>query len=210
VTGKGPFVQQTHDRIVSGTGAAITREGLVKVKVSDILVAAGVSRRTFYLYFPNKDQVVLSIYEDIARRLTNTVRAAVLGTPNPVEKIATAVDAFLEFEQGGGLILFLLQSDATRPDSLLAPIRERTLDDLVAVISDQVREHMGLVLDPLAYRALLMGIEQLVIHLQRDGVFTDTDRKRVRNIMQPTIMHLLAAGRHLPGPPDPEGSAEIG
>ena len=110
--------------------------------------------------------------------LLQVASAAVQSSEDPVDQLKRGISSYIDFQLDGGPVLILLQAEAMRRDSLLAPIREETLDALVALLDDGVSQHLSVSLDPLLYRGLLIGVEGLVIHVQRDGSFDEGDAQR--------------------------------
>jgi AcrR family transcriptional regulator len=49
------------DRLIEAAGACIDRFGLAKTTIEDIAAEAHVSRATIYRYFPNRDDLVVSV-----------------------------------------------------------------------------------------------------------------------------------------------------
>jgi AcrR family transcriptional regulator len=192
--------EKTHRRILDGAGRVLAERGLRDPTVQDILEEAGVSRRTFYQHFRSKEDLLVGLYAGAADALVAAVRAALEGTTDPTKKLVDTVEAYVRFQHDGGPLLIALQAEAIRTDSLLAPTRERALDALAALIDESVAGAIGIRVDPLVYRGLLMGIDGLVIHFQRDGTFTLEDSERVRRVIKPMFLAVILAARHMPGP----------
>ena len=108
------------------------------------------------------------------------------------------VAAYVEYQRQSGRGLMELQAEAIRPDSPLAPHRESTLDAVVGVVDEAVKQNIGLACDPLVYRAVLMGIEGMVIHLQRDGDFTVADGERINAASIALIFQMLEGIENMP------------
>lgn len=192
--------EKTHRRILDGAGRVLAERGLREPTVQDILEAAEVSRRTFYQHFAGKEDVLVALYHEAAEALVGAVREALERTTDPMERLAGTVEAYLRFQHAGGPLLIRLQAEAIGTDSLLATTRERALDAIVALVDDAVSDTTGIRVDPLVYRGLLIGIDGLVIHLQRGGTFTVEDRERVRRVIKPVFLAVILAAQHLPGP----------
>ncbi len=156
----------TAERILSGAATVVARRGLRDSTVQEVLVAAGVSRRTFYLHYPSIEGVMCDLYIQRMGELVDAVSQAMAGLSDPRIRVQAAVGACVEFQAAAGPLLIHLQTEAARPGSMLSPVRERTLDRLVALLSDEQR---GLTVSPLLLRGLLMGVEGLLHHLQRHG-----------------------------------------
>ena len=63
-------------RILAAVAEATAARGYARMSVEDVVRAAGVSRRTFYELFHNKDDVFLAAYDQVADLLIAGVRAA--------------------------------------------------------------------------------------------------------------------------------------
>lgn len=64
------FVKQNQrDRLTAGTIAAVAERGYPETTISDIVKAAGLSRRSFYVYYASKEACYLSAAAEIAAHL---------------------------------------------------------------------------------------------------------------------------------------------
>jgi AcrR family transcriptional regulator len=191
--------RSTHVRILQATSEVVLSKGIQAATVQDILKAAGVCRRTFYQYFPNKESVLEGLYRTMATdRLVAKIDSAIASTTEPFAKVLVTIDAFLEFEREGGRLLVLLQSEALRGDSPLSTARLEVLDALVLRIEQTVQQELGVSFDPLIYRTLFLGIEGLLVHEQRSGVLDDAGMHRIRGIIRPMVISIFASAPHLP------------
>ena len=196
--GQARGTTETRARILGGGQQALGVLGLQATTVEDILQAAGVSRRTFYQYFQSKEGLLKALYVDAMDRLIIAVRGAVSEVEDGAGKIQASIQAYLDFQLAGGALLIQMQADAIRHDSLVAEKREQTLDALVQIVGANVKVVLQQDLDPLIYRALLIGIEGLVIHCQADGSFDEEDSARIGAIAIPMLFSVLASFEHLP------------
>ena len=182
----------THGRIIDGTAAAVKQRGVRDVTVEDILRSSSLSRRTFYQHFGNKEDAFRALYERITVLMVRAIRERVEGYSDPSSRLFAGLDAYLDFQQEGGELVAQLQVEASNPDSPLSSVREQTLDALVKFIETEVTRELGLPLDPLLYRSLLIGLEGMVNHLRRAGPFDRSDRDRVASIARHQFGQLLA------------------
>ncbi len=196
--------EATERRILEGARHALDERGLDGCSVQDILRRASVSRRTFYQYFRGKDGVMLALYQELMDQLVACMREAVHGTDDPARQVIAGIGAYLDRQVDGGSLLRQLQERAPS-DPHLAPLRERTLDRVVELLDEGVVRALGLRLDPLVYRGLLMAGEGLVLHVQRGGDFGATEKAQVLGIMGPMFLSTLAAGALLPERAAPSG-----
>ncbi len=74
---------QTRLHIARTAAGLFVRDGLRATRAEDIAHAAGVAPRTFYRYFPTKEEAIGPLYALGARRWVDAVRTAPAGTPLP-------------------------------------------------------------------------------------------------------------------------------
>ncbi len=78
------------DRILKAAVKVFAKNGFYATRVSEIAKAAGVADGTIYLYFKNKDDVLISIFEDGIQRLLAILRD-VAASDEPVERRITRI-----------------------------------------------------------------------------------------------------------------------
>jgi AcrR family transcriptional regulator len=83
-------------RILAAVAEATAARGYARMSVEDVVRGAGVSRRTFYELFPNKDQVFLEAYHQVANLLLAGVKAAYEGETGFSARVTAGFRAFLE------------------------------------------------------------------------------------------------------------------
>jgi AcrR family transcriptional regulator len=80
--GRHPLTQQAvadsqRTRLLQSVSQVVAAKGYGAATVADVIAGAGVSRRTFYEFFPKLEDCFLAAYEDGVRRLFEAVRQAV-------------------------------------------------------------------------------------------------------------------------------------
>jgi AcrR family transcriptional regulator len=66
--------RQQRERLMAGMLDAIGEQGYVATSVADVLSRAGVSRRTFYEHFGDKEDCFLQAYDHVARIAADAIR----------------------------------------------------------------------------------------------------------------------------------------
>jgi TetR/AcrR family fatty acid metabolism transcriptional regulator len=74
-------------RILRAAIQVFARKGFYTARVSDIAKAAGVADGTIYLYFKNKDDVLICLFEERFDRVISTLRAELPDLPDPVARL---------------------------------------------------------------------------------------------------------------------------
>ncbi len=83
------------DRLLHGMATTVARRGYAATPVAEVLKAAGVSRRTFYEQFEDKEDCFLAAYDAIVAICTERLVAAYHTGETWEESIALAYDALL-------------------------------------------------------------------------------------------------------------------
>ena len=135
------------ERILRGAIRVFARKGFYSTRVSEIAEAAGVADGTIYLYFKNKDDVLISIFEDRLDALIRVLKREIDKCESVEEKIDTIVHLQLD----------LLETER----------------DLAEVITVNLRQSSRLLKEYAApkFEAYLEIIADVISEGQRSGVF---------------------------------------
>jgi AcrR family transcriptional regulator len=83
------------ERIISSVIEVVRETGYRGLTVGHVIDRAGVSRRTFYEHFSNKEDVFLAVYDTIVQRLAAEVRVAFAGGRTYPQRVAFGLETFL-------------------------------------------------------------------------------------------------------------------
>ena len=145
--------------------------------------------------------MLLALYEGVVTDLADRIRDAVDGAEDSRDQLFAGTDAYLDFQMEGGRFVTLLQAEAAKPDSLMNPTREATIDALVRLIQNGVAD-LGLdPIDPLAYRVFFVAIEGLVIRARNGGELQQEARDRIAGVIKPLFLRLLTGLQYFPPAP---------
>jgi AcrR family transcriptional regulator len=158
-------------RLLTATSELIYERGVQAVTIAMISDRAGVSRKTFYSVFEDREGCLLAVFEDAVRQATQVVGDETGGSGTWRERIRgglTALLSFFDYELVAGRLL-IVEALASGEQTLNA--RRRVLVRLIAII-DQGRQESKVARDlpPLTAEGVL-GAVFSVIHarmLDRD------------------------------------------
>jgi AcrR family transcriptional regulator len=85
------------ERILSAVAQAAAALGYAQMSVEAIIERAGVSRRTFYDHFKNKEDAFLAAYDAVTQQQVKQVRLAYLKEATARERLRAGMGAYLEF-----------------------------------------------------------------------------------------------------------------
>ena len=148
------------DRIVESVIEVVSETGYAGLTVRAVIERAGVSRRTFYEHFSNKEDVFLAVYDVVVERLAADVRLAYTSGRTYPQQVALGLEMFL-----GRLAEFpalahvcIVQVLAAGPDALARRAHAlQTFCDLIRPEDDGSRR-----IPPLAVEVAVGGIYEIV------------------------------------------------
>jgi AcrR family transcriptional regulator len=88
-------IRNQRERILDAVVNVVGDRGYAAMTIEDVIAYAGVSRRTFYDHFPNKEEAFLAAYELIVDQLIGAVAAAFGGGSTWAHRVRRGLGAFL-------------------------------------------------------------------------------------------------------------------
>ena len=83
------------ERILAAAERVFARHGFFAAKVTDVAKDAGVADGTIYLYFKNKDDLLISLFEHRMTQVNATLRAAIADQP-PLDQLRAFIRTYLK------------------------------------------------------------------------------------------------------------------
>ena len=142
--------------------AVFAEKGFRAARVSDVAKAAGVADGTIYLYFKNKEDLLLSIFEEKMAMLMAMLRIEVEAIECPLEKIRIYVGQHFKQLKTYPLVAQVLQVELRQSHKFLREYRPEPLWDYLNVFGDAVisAQKQGLIrpdVDPFITKWALFG-----------------------------------------------------
>lgn len=127
------------DLILRAAVRVFARHGFFGAQVADVARAAGVAAGTVYLYFRNKDDLLVSIFERVMTQAIADGRAALAGVADPIERLRRIARLHLE----------RLGSDRNLAVVFQVELRQST-KFMERFSQTQLREYLGIIRDVIA------------------------------------------------------------
>jgi TetR/AcrR family fatty acid metabolism transcriptional regulator len=184
--GASPGTGEKRERILKAAIKVFARKGFYATRVSEIAKAAKVADGTIYLYFKNKDDVLISIFEDRIGRLLEVLANEVARAPDVESKIRCIIELQLGQLEGERDLAEVITVNLRQSSRLLkqyaAPLFVRYLDLIASVVSDGQRD--GVIrrdISPrIVARALWGGLDALAL----TWALTDAEPSNLRKAAQ--------------------------
>jgi AcrR family transcriptional regulator len=179
-------------KILDGAVDAFARRGFADTRVEDILEAAHVSRPTFYKVYDSKEDVFRVIAEMSQVSLVQSIKNAVGTVRDPSDKLAKAVDAYVQWRAATGPIGRVVDLEMRRPGSPIAVLRRTTFAAVRAVLEDEMNRAERFAIDPLVYVGLVAALEAISNTLFRERTVGAAELSRRSRVMIRILQATLA------------------
>lgn len=148
------------ERILRAAIKVFARKGFYATRVSEIAKAAGVADGTIYLYFKNKDDVLISIFEDRITKLIAFLRAQIEEAETFEDRVRVVVEVQLglleEQRDLAEVVTVNLRQSSRLLKQYAAPLFTQYLDLIAGVIADGQRA--GVFRDDVSARVVARGL----------------------------------------------------
>ena len=157
--------------------------GVNGTSVNNLIEAVAVSRRTFYKYYSGKVDVLKTIYRAGGELFLSRVNTIVEQAEDVSGLVEEAVGLFFDFHTSIGPLIVLLEEEAMRSESPLAPLRQSIYDRMATVLQNGVRSINGCAPDKMVFFTLIWTLEAASLNLMRDQRYTIDDVSQVRQVV---------------------------
>ena len=129
-----------HRRIIEAAVKVFAKNGFYNSKVSEIARAAQVADGTIYLYFQNKDDILISLFEEEMQRILERVREAVAAESNPAKKLERFAIAHLSLVEENQELAEIIQVEIRQSSKFMRGYNNINFAHYLNIISDIIKE----------------------------------------------------------------------
>ncbi len=162
-------------RLIAGMAKVLEQRALSELYADDVVREAGVSKRTFYQHFPNKEACFLALYRENSARVLGVLKeASGAAGLSALERIQLGSQAYLSFMQGQSALMKRLYIDILYLGTEGMKAKREVLQqfaDVLLTAYEAEREQMPALppLDPELVLATVAGINELILFKIEDG-----------------------------------------
>ncbi|MGQ9485828.1 MAG: TetR/AcrR family transcriptional regulator [Desulfosoma sp.] len=127
-------------RILDAAVSVFAEKGFFQARVADIARLAGVADGTIYLYFKNKDDLLISIFEEKMKEINVKFRDALAGEKDALARFRRLIAMHLAGFQAYPELAAVLQVELRQSSRFMREYKKVELKNYLDLMGDVVRE----------------------------------------------------------------------
>jgi TetR/AcrR family fatty acid metabolism transcriptional regulator len=131
---------EKRDRILRAAIRIFSQKGFFNSKVAEIARASGVADGTIYLYFRNKDDLLISLFEEKMGEVVVDVRERISAGSGALEKLKIFIDNHMDLLEREAGLIEVLQVELRQSSKFLKDYTPVKFFEYLEVISDILEE----------------------------------------------------------------------
>ena len=179
-------------RLLEALGRAVAEKGYAAATIDDIVRGAGVSKKTFYEHFADKEDCFLAAYEAASAELFRRVRESHGAADDWLGRTRAGIAAYLRWLAAEPALarVFLIEVAAAGPRA--AEARERLRDGYALLLQERQEEARRELpslpsLPPEVFQAVVAAVDALVVRRIRAGAGAELEK------LEPILLYLQVA-----------------
>lgn len=128
------------ERILRAAVKVFAKKGFYASRVSEIAKTAGVADGTIYLYFKNKDDLLISLFEDRITRLLEVIRAQVLTLTTAEARVRRLIELQLGLLEGERDLAEVITVNLRQSSKLLKQYGARRFTEYLELMASVLAE----------------------------------------------------------------------
>ncbi|MEJ5301628.1 MAG: TetR/AcrR family transcriptional regulator [Thermodesulforhabdaceae bacterium] len=138
--GKNDKKAEKYERILDAAVRVFAKKGFYQSRVSDIAREAGVADGTIYLYFKNKDDILISIFEEKMRTAISYFQQKISQEESALFKLKRFVRVHLELFKNNPELAAVLQVELRQSSRFMKEYKKVELKRFLDLIGDIVKQ----------------------------------------------------------------------
>ena len=159
-----------HDQIIEAAVKVFAKKGFYNAKVSEIAREANVADGTIYLYFKNKDDILISLFEEKMHLWIEHVEEEISKVEDPLEKIRAFVGQHLSMIKENKYLAEVMQIELRQSSKFMrryVPVKFLEYLDLIGRIIEEGKQRGVIrkdVIPAIAKRAIFGALDEMLLY----------------------------------------------
>ena len=127
-------------RIIEAATKVFARKGFYQAKISEIAREAQIADGTVYIYFENKDDILISLFEEQMKRVLENMVEKLSEVEGPVEKLRVFALVHLELIQQNKDMAEIIQVELRQSSKFMKEYKNEKFAEYLNLIGDIIQE----------------------------------------------------------------------
>ena len=127
-------------RIINAATKIFAKKGFFQAKVSEIAKEAKVADGTIYLYFENKDSILISLFEEQMKRVLDNMREEIYKETDAVKKIEKFALNHLKLIEQNKDVAEIIQVELRQSSKFMKEYKNEKFAEYLNLIGDIIQE----------------------------------------------------------------------
>ena len=129
-----------HEKIIRAAVKVFAKKGFFSARISDIAKAAKVADGTIYLYFNNKFDILISVFDEEIGKFISQTKKLVDQEENPQKKMEVFALKHLSMAKENKSLAEIIQMELRQSHKLIKEYRKTIFSEYVDIISNIIRQ----------------------------------------------------------------------
>jgi TetR/AcrR family fatty acid metabolism transcriptional regulator len=129
-----------HQKILEAAVKVFAQKGFFNAKVSEIAKEARVADGTIYLYFKNKDDILIHLFEEEMEKIIRGMRERLRASADPVEKLKIFIRTHLGLVESNPAMAEVIQVELRQSNKFMKDYDNRRFHEYLNILAEIVRE----------------------------------------------------------------------
>lgn len=156
-----------HAKIITAATKVFAKKGFFNARISDIAKEAKVADGTIYLYFNNKYDILISVFEEEIGKLFEQTQKALAAETDPQKMLEVFATKHLQAMKKNKNLAEVIQVELRQTNKIIKDYRNKIFTEYIGLVADIIRQGQELniyrkdIMPDLAKRAFFGALDEV-------------------------------------------------
>lgn len=131
---------EKHHRIIEAATKVFAKNGFYQSKIAQIAKEAGVADGTIYIYFENKDDILISLFEEQMKAVLDNMALQIAKIDDPAEKLEIFASTHLDLIEKNKDMAEIIQVELRQSGKFMKEYKNERFLEYLDIIGDIIIE----------------------------------------------------------------------
>ena len=127
-------------RIIEAATKVFAKNGFYQSKISEIAKEAKVADGTIYIYFENKDDILISLFEEQMKAVIDNMEVQISGIDDPAKKLERFASTHLDLIEKNQDMAEIIQVELRQSNKFMKEYKNEKFIQYLNIIEDIIKE----------------------------------------------------------------------